>query len=95
MTNKAELSHRGECPACGMPIPFLRAQWGLGTPFRCRLCGSELVIDKTKPLAATALYIPFALWARTVGFLIVLPVLVIGSLITWQFSTVRLVRTAD
>jgi hypothetical protein len=92
--DEAIVSHRGECPACGMPIPFLKAQWSLGTPFQCRQCGSELVIDKVKPLAATAVYIPLVLWARTVGFLVLVPALAIGSLLTWQFATVRLLRRA-
>ncbi len=78
-----------------MPVPFLKTQWGLGSSFRCRQCGSDLQIDKAKPLAATALYVPFALGARTFGFFILLPVLAIGSLLTWQFSTVRLVRRSN
>ena len=53
------------------------------------------MIDKVKPLAATALYVPLALSARTLGFLIVLPVLIVGSLLTWQFSTVRIVERFD
>ena len=78
-----------------MPVPFLKTHWQLGTPFRCGQCGSEIVIDKVTPLAATAIYVPLALWARSIGYLIPMALLAVASLLTWQFSTVRLVRRAD
>lgn len=34
------------CPACGKPVPFLKTQWGLGKPFICDGCRTELVIPK-------------------------------------------------
>jgi hypothetical protein len=92
---EAQVSHRGECPACGMPVPFLKTQWGLGSRFQCLQCGRSLIIEKAKPLAAIGLYIALTLWARATGFWIVVALLVVGSLLTWQFSTVRLAKQAD
>ena len=95
MIEMARESRRGECPACGMPVPFLKTQWSLGTPFKCRNCGADIVIPKAKPLAATTLYIAAASFARSVGFLIVFALLLIGCLLNWQFSTVRLADPGD
>ena len=92
---EARVSHRGECPACGMPVPFMKTQWGLGSRFECRQCGSPLVIDKAKPLGAIGIYIASTLWARALGFWIVVALLIAGSLLNWQFSTVRLMSQAD
>ena len=78
-----------------MPVPYLKTHWRLGTPFACSQCGSELVIDKATPVAATAIYVPLAMWARTIGYLIPMAMLAIASLFTWQFSTVRLVDRSD
>ncbi len=32
------------CPSCGKSVPFKQTQWGLGKPFRCEGCETELVI---------------------------------------------------
>ncbi|QDP19767.1 hypothetical protein [Sphingomonas xanthus] len=39
---------RGECPACGMPIPFSRVTGMRNKPFDCRACGRsiKLLLDK-------------------------------------------------
>ena len=81
---------RERCLRDADPVP--QGTLGLGTPFKCRQCGSELVIDKVKPFAATAIYIPLALWARKIGYLIPILLLLAASMLTWQFATVRLAK---
>jgi hypothetical protein len=43
------------CHACGRPVPFAKTQWGLGEPFSCVGCETQLVIPKNFWIGSTAL----------------------------------------
>jgi hypothetical protein len=95
MVEPVAQSHRGECPACGLPVPFLKTQLGLGRPFCCKLCGSEIVVPKVKQSAAFGLYVLATAFAKSLGFLITILMLAAGMALSWPFATVTLVRRAD
>lgn len=89
-----DVSHKGACPACGLPVPFLRTQWRLGTPFECKLCQSEIVVPKTKQATAFGLYLLATVFGKSLGLVITLSMLAIGMFLSWPLATVRLVRRA-
>ena len=91
MNESGKESRRGECPVCGLPIPFLKTQWALGKPFECKLCASKIVVPKAKQMAAFGLYIAGTAVARSLGFLITLLLFALGMLLSWPLATVRLV----
>lgn len=84
------------CPACATRVPFLKTQWGLGTPFCCRGCEALLVVPRTNIVVHLALfagiwlardYIPSE-WYRALGLFIVLAAIVLP--LTWVGTRVRL-----
>lgn len=59
------LSLSPPCPTCGKPVPFMKTQWGLGTPFFCNHCGDRLVISKNFWIGISALVAFWLLKGRT------------------------------
>jgi hypothetical protein len=87
-----DVTRRGACPACGLPVPFVRTQWGLGTPFKCKLCKSEIVIPRSNHATAFVGYVLATAFAKSFGYVIALLLLVICIVLRWPTATVRLVR---
>jgi len=94
MAANTEESHKGECPVCGLPVPFLKTQWGLGTPFNCKLCHSEIVVPKAKQATAFGFYLLATTFAKSLGFVITLAMFAVGMIVSWPLATVRLVQRA-
>jgi len=55
------------CPRCGTIIPFVKTQWGLGTPFACRNCDASLVVPKNLWIGLTALLLFWSAQSRVEG----------------------------
>jgi hypothetical protein len=77
-----------------MPVPFLRTQWGLGTSFQCKACGSEIIVPKAKQATAFGLYVLGTAFAKSMGFVVALALFAIGMVLSWPLATVRLIRRA-
>lgn len=83
------------CPQCGLKVPFIRTQWGLGKVFVCRRCGALLTVSRFRStmMAAVMLSLFFLLrpgvpegGARLGLFLLFLA---IGAPLTYFLSNVE------
>ena len=95
MRGSEKESRKGECPVCGLPVPLLKTQWGLGRPFVCKLCASKIVVPKAKQFAAFGLYVAGTALARSLGFAITLLLFALGMLLSWPLATVRVVDQGE
>ena len=81
---------RGECPSCGMPIPFVQTIKRRGSPFLCRGCGATLALTKVKLLLLLPLMAVALLLAKIGGFSVFLAVLLLIAIGDWKLATTRL-----
>lgn len=77
---------RGECPSCGMPIPFARTIKRRTERFDCQGCGETLVLAKVSmivllPLIAIAVAI--SQWG---GFLAFAAILMLIAVADWKLA---------
>jgi hypothetical protein len=80
---------RGECPACGMPIPFSRTIAGRGKSFICRACGREIVLLLNKK-AAAGLGVSGLALLKVAGAWALPVILAAIGVLDWRFSKVGL-----
>lgn len=81
---------RGECPSCGMPIPFVQTIRRRGSPFLCRGCGAPLALTKVKLLLLLPVMAVALLLAKIGGFSVFLAVLLLIAIGDWKLATTRL-----
>lgn len=77
----------GKCPACGMPVPFARANFRRGQPFACKACRELLRTNKVSIGLAVAAFALASYLGKEFGFLAVLGVLTL--LVIYEWLTVR------
>ena len=94
MTNAQLKTANGECPTCGMPVPFARANFGKrGQLFACKACGEQLRINKVSLGLAVAAFALASYLGKEFGFLAVVGVLIL--LVIYEWLTVRVTAVGD
>ena len=81
---------RGECPSCGMPIPFVQTLKRRGSPFDCQGCGASLSLTKVKMLVLMPLLAISLLLAKIGRFPAFLAILLIIAATDWKFARTRI-----
>lgn len=85
-----------KCPSCGSTIPFSKTQIGLGKPFACHTCHSELLIPRRVMLPVAAVLFYFSASSLTASAIskvaIFLATLIAVYFLQTILTPVRLVR---
>ncbi len=81
---------RGECPKCGMPIPFGQTIRRRGQPFDCRGCRSSLVLEKPNIFLLMGLLAAALLIVKLGGIVAFVAVAVIIALGDWKLARTRI-----
>ncbi|WP_152414527.1 hypothetical protein [Blastomonas sp. AAP53] len=92
MTEAQHKSANGECPMCGTPISFFRANFKRGQPFACNACGKRLLAGKSSVRPAVAAFALASYLGKEFGFLAVIPVAML--LVVYEWLTVRVTIAA-
>ena len=86
---------RGECPSCGMPIPFSRTIKRRTDPFECRSCGTTLVLAKVNILVLLPLIAIAILISEFGGFLAFAAILMLIAVADWKLAKTCLADSED
>ena len=81
---------RGECPKCGMPIPFGQTIRRRGQPFACQGCRSSLILEKPNIFLLMGLLTVALLiikWGGVAAFLAVAVIIALGD---WKLARARI-----
>lgn len=87
---------RGQCPACGMPVPFSRAAiGGRGKPFECKACRRSIEVPKLRAVQGGLIGVAGLLLVKLFGYIAILPIALIIAMASWLLAPVRLVEPSD
>ncbi len=81
---------RGECPACGMPIPLAQTISRRDKSFLCKGCGQSLTIAKLGMVKAVLIVAAGLLLAKAIGFFGLIIALVVIGIGDWKLALTRL-----
>ena len=77
---------RGECPSCGMPIPFARTIKRRTERFDCRGCGATLVLAKVSMIVLLPLIAIALLLSKWGGFFAFAAILMLIAVADWKLA---------
>ncbi len=87
MANASSFAANGKCPACKMPVSFIRANFRRGKTYTCPACQWQLRTAKINVGFAMAAFALASYAGKEFGFLAVLVVML--ALLVFEWLTVR------